>query len=95
VAFGDADLPAFFGDMGVPVAIGGARTTGLLDENQVQMVSASGTVVNVTQTTVLIPTGTLAGLAQDAAITVAGVGYKVRNFSPVDDGRLTEITLAK
>lgn len=95
MAFGDADLPALFGDLGVAVALGASTTTGLFDQGQVQRIAPeSGLIENVTQTSVLIATGTLTGLAQDAAITVDGTVYRVRNWSPRDDGRLTEIVLA-
>lgn len=96
MAFGDADLPALFGDLGVPVVFGTQTTTGLFSQTQVERVAVeTGALENITQTSVLIETGTLTGLAQDAAITVDGTAYKVRNWAPQDDGRLTEIRIAR
>jgi hypothetical protein len=96
VAFGDTDLPAFFGDLGVPVVLGPSRTKGLFNQTQLERVAAeTGALENITDTTVVVATGTVTGLVQDAAITVDGVAYVVRDWAPLDDGRLTEIRIAR
>jgi hypothetical protein len=94
--FGASDLPALVADMGVAVSIGTSSTTGLFNQDQVQRIATeTGVVENITQTSVLIVTGSLSGLAQDAVIVVDGATYAVRNWSPRDDGQLTEIVLAQ
>lgn len=52
-------------------------------------------------TFVVVPTadvegdGALVGLKEDEALIVDGRNYQVRNFGPIEDGRMTRIRLAK
>jgi len=81
--------------MGVDVSVNGKTTQGLFDQQQVQRIIAeAGGILEVTETSVLIATGTLGTLPKDAAIVVDGVTYKIRTVRPMDDGQLTAIAIA-
>lgn len=94
MAFGDSDLGAFFGDMGVEVSIGDECTMGMVDANDLTDAQAfPGAPVRVidAQTVVTIAVGSLPSLARDGQITVGGAAMRVREIRQERDGSLTYV----
>lgn len=98
----DADLAAMFGgDFAdtLTVTAGGATASGILDEQSERFLSEDGLDVRKRAVTFTLPAPSLpAGLAVDAAVTVRGVAYRVRDIAPPeqgDDGRTRVVVLAK
>lgn len=78
---------------GVPVQYGGRATWGHLDTADES--AFDGAEVIGTELSVAVATGTLGRLEVDAAITVDGTEYVVRDHRRVQDGATTRIWLAE
>ena len=95
MAFGDADLPALFADMGVDVVlqvIGQPATRGLVDrETEGAFDDPGSSRVAGRSVSVLIATGSLPPSAAGATVLVDTIIYRVRSVGPVDDGALTRL----
>jgi len=92
MAFGDSDLGAFFGDMGVTVTHNGYTTTGFLDANdQVDGQAFPGAHVRVEnrQTVVTVPTSGIPVTVRDGPVTVDGVVMSLRDVMQEKDGAIT------
>lgn len=89
----ESDRQVFLKDFGINVMIGGVTTKALRDEALQLMVEGTsvGDAVLGERDTLLIETGTLPGLAQDAAITVDGEAMKVSSYGKLEDGAFTLI----
>ena len=92
MAFGDSDLGAFFGDMGITVTHNGFTCQGFLDANDQRDGQAfPGTAVRVVdeQTVVTIPTSGIPTVVRDAPITVDGTVMSLRDAMQERDGAIT------
>lgn len=86
-----AELGYILADVGVRVTLGASFTDGILEEPD-DLVLEAAQVVGAKRT-VLIATGSLPGLVADAAVTVAGAPYTVRDYRAIDDGAMTRLFL--
>jgi len=73
------------------IALGGASTWALLDQTGAGVLPGAGSKVGALRIVLTIETGTLAGLAQGAILTVASYQYRVRESRAIEDGLLTRI----
>jgi hypothetical protein len=99
MAFGDEDLEFVMADvLSVCVVYSGQSTRGILSEGDHVVNDAELGSVQVRATTIAIKTGSLTGLdavaAMNAAITVNGDSYKIRDVAKQDDGNITVIQIA-
>ena len=86
-----AELAYMLDDCGVTVTLGAASTSGTLDEPDEVLLEVAQLVG--AKRTVVIATGSLGGLVADAAVTVAGAPYTVRDYRAIDDGAMTRLFL--
>ena len=89
--YGAADVQVVLNDFGVPVTLGATTANGVLDLTDIEEVRGEAATFTGKEIAVLVKTGTFAGLAQGATITVDGVVYKVLTAAQVDDGALTRV----
>lgn len=91
-----ADLASMMADpfFTVAISIGSSSTRGLFDQQDELIPDAVGGQAQVRSNVVTIKKGSLAGIAIDAAITVDGTNYKVREQALSDDGLLQHIKVA-
>ncbi len=79
----------------VSVAVGATTVNGIRDDQDLVHPGFEGVAVVDRERSVLVKTGALASLANDAAITVDGTAYSVRRFErEPPDGLLTRIWFA-
>jgi hypothetical protein len=88
------DLDAFIDDFGVPCSAGAVQFTGLLDQPDelmdLQRITAHSRQYLLTYKTAAVT------LTRDAAVSVNGVGYTVREAPrQVDDGAFSRALLTK
>jgi hypothetical protein len=86
------DLSAFLNDFGVTCTAGSTTALGILD--MPGQVLADGMVIN-TDYTLTAKAADFGGLLYGSSITVAGVGYTVREARLIDDGAMVEILMSK
>lgn len=98
--YGSGDIQAMIEDFGVDVAIVGQQNTtkALQDVADEVMLESLGAAIEGKVTMLTIQTGTLAGLAAGAQLSVPLGGnpptiqvFLVRDMRQVDDGALTQI----
>lgn len=95
MAFGDADLPAFFADMGVPVTYGAVTVFGLVDayderDGSAQaMVDVADRITDVTVPADAFPVFPPRG----ALLTLNGAAYRVRDVVQQKDGGIAHLFL--
>jgi hypothetical protein len=89
----DADVDMALADAGVMVTFGAQSTHGLIENTETSTLDVTTGLTLLQRTTTLyIREGSLAGLVEDAAITVDGVNYRIRNpGTGVGDGRLKPV----
>jgi len=96
--YGDNDLAYCLQDMGVPVVAGGVASFGAFDLHDTIVVEDAqrGQVhAHVPSVVVQVSAFSDAALAIDAAITVDGVNYRVREHEALNDGALLKLFLRK
>lgn len=86
------DLDLFLADFGVPVNAGLVSGTGILD--MPGQVIADGMVLT-TDYRLRVRSDTFGWLKFDDVLTVNGHAYTVREAMPVEDGRFTDVLLAR
>lgn len=86
------DLSAFLNDFGVSCTAGATTALGILD--MPGQVLADGMVIS-TEYMLTAKASDFGGLLYGNSITVAGVGYTVREARLVDDGGIVEILMSK
>lgn len=91
--FGAADFPVLLADFGVDVVVGVGSARGLFDARDEEILPGVVDVSVGRRLSVRIVSGSLPGLVIGAGITVAGVGYAVREILQIDDGAFTEVLL--
>lgn len=80
----------------VAAACGTKRTTGLLDVQSVEEADAQGGPVVVRRPVLRVAAGSLGAPGRDAAVTVAGVSYRLLSIEPDDgDGAVEVLVLRK
>jgi hypothetical protein len=90
-----AELDFMLADCGVPVVFGGVTVSGLLDVTALDELTAEGVRAGERLIKVGIRNGALAALVVDAAITVDGAAYHIRDCGhPGSDG-MRYLTLAE
>lgn len=93
-AFGDADIPALMGDMGIAVTVGGVAGIGLLDEaDQILVQDANRGEVVATATTLTIQTSAFPSAKIGDAVIVGSKNFTVRERLRESDGGLTKLLL--
>ena len=86
------NLDAFTADFGVTVTDGTTVTTGILDAPG--EVLAGGQIIS-TDYQLTIKAGVYPALKYDDPLTIGGVPYTVRSVTPLDDGAMVTVSLAK
>lgn len=100
-----ADLDAIFADpfFTSAVVFGAQSTRGMLEHSDFIKQDGAGFDVQVKMWVLSIRTGTLTNLAPGSTIVVDGTTYTIHDvskhqvrsqFSPMDDGQITEVVLA-
>jgi len=94
MAFGDSDLPAFFGDMGEPAIINGQSVKVFVDTPAMpwehgSMGSMEEACIMLTAPVTAFTSLPVAG----QAVTVRGSSYTVKSRKLPGDGRIVEIEL--
>lgn len=92
----DDDLDAILADeLFTELAVYGAQSCrGFLTTSDVQVVDEAGIGMQLRGTVFETQSGALTGLAEDAAITVGGRAFRIREWAEVDDRRVLRIVLA-
>lgn len=78
---------------GVAVSLGADSTFGHYEAAGEVVLGSAGSGVVSEDESVVVSHGALAGLAVDAAITVDGRTYTIREFERIDDGKLVRVWL--
>lgn len=88
--YGAQDLDVMLSDFGVPVVVSGVSGRGILNIQDVPMLSSDGATLSGQQIELTLKTGAFADLKHGTAITVDGVNYTVvtARHAPMD-GALT------
>jgi hypothetical protein len=83
------------GPLGDVFTFGAQSTRCLFDDAQQVIEDETGFEVTKRMRIAHIRTGSLTGLSEEAAVTVAGVAYVVRKILPTEDGQMTRVILAR
>jgi hypothetical protein len=95
--FRDSDIPTLLADFGRPVVIGSTNLVGIVDYvgrdvlPSMNISGISAEVITVAVQTSALPTGAV----NNAAITVDGASFKIRDMQSVGDGAVTHILCVK
>lgn len=92
-AFGAADVGVLFQDAGVPVTYNGVTVQGLFDHAEVLERDAQGFQLPIARKVCRIPSGSLT-VPIDAAVTIDGTAYVVRDHALEGDGAVTKLIVA-
>lgn len=93
--FAGGDLQPMLDTLGIPVTVGTTTAKGIRDIADEAVASAEDGSVYGRLVTLIVKTGTFAGLVSGAAIAVEGANYTVKQVQLVDDGSLTRVRCAK
>lgn len=83
------------GPLGDAFVFGAQSTRCLFDDSMTVVDDEMGMDVARRVRMATIRTGSVTALAEDSAVTVAGVAYTVRKILPAEDGLLTRVLLAR
>lgn len=97
---GASDVTAMIADLAiaggtVAVVLGANTVQGLYDREAAELLGGEMPGSVSSDEAVHVVTGSLAGLAAGASVTVGGVSYKVRELTPYGDGAMTRVALRK
>jgi len=88
------ETAVFLGDFGKEVVWGSIQAKGILDQPGSELGIPNVSVIGI-EYALTFATADLAGLKSGEDLTVAGVGYQVREVKQIDDGVFSQALLKK